>query len=170
LSALTISVGIRRRPVYTHSGTYSIVIKDNHYPGGLYCSANNPICQPLPEGPYYITQLNPNLEVEWSFQSTNTDSCQRNPDGSVSCPPNTNPNGFEWCVNAPVVDQNGVVYANSEDSNVYSIPQGNTGVFTTPKEHLFTNLAIGAAYTPLSIGPDGKLYVQKDGHLFVIGN
>jgi hypothetical protein len=95
--------------VYTHSGTYSIVIKDNRYPGGLYCSANNPICQPLPEGPYYITQLNPNLQVEWSFQSTNTESCQRDPDGSVSCTPNTNPNGFEWYVNAPVVDQNGVV-------------------------------------------------------------
>ena len=156
--------------VYTHGGTYSIVIKDNHYPTGLYCGGSNPICQPLPEGPYYITQLDPNLRVEWSFKSTNTDSCHRNSDGSISCTPNTNPNGFEWCVNAPVIDQNGVVYANSEDGNLYSIAQGSTGVFTTPKEHLFTNLAIGAAYTPLSIGPDGKLYVQNDGHLFVIGN
>ena len=32
--------------IYVHGGTYSIVIKDNHY-------ATN--------GPYYITQLNPNL-------------------------------------------------------------------------------------------------------------
>ena len=156
--------------VYTHGGTYSIVIKDNHYPTGLYCGGSNPICQPLPEGPYYITQLDPKLSVEWRFKSTNTDSCHRNSDGSISCTPNTNPNGFEWCVNAPVIDQNGVVYANSEDGNLYSIAQGSTGVFTTPKEHLFTNLAIGAAYTPLSIGPDGKLYVQNDGHLFVIGN
>ena len=156
--------------VYTHGGTYSIVIKDNHYPTGLYCGGSNPICQPLPEGPYYITQLDPNLRVEWSFKSTNTDSCHRNSDGSISCTPNTNPNGFEWCVNAPVIDQNGGVYANSEDGTLYSIAQGSTGVFTTPKEHLFTNLAIGAAYTPLSIGPDGKLYVQNDGHLFVIGN
>jgi hypothetical protein len=156
--------------VYTHGGTYSIVIKDNHYAGGLYCSASSPICQPLPEGPYYITQLDANLNVEWRFQNTNTDSCQRNSNGSMTCTPNTNPNGFEWCVNAPVIDQNGVVYANSEDGNVYSIAQGNTGVFTTFKEHLFTNLAIGTAYTPLSIGPDGKLYVQNDGHLFVIGN
>ena len=30
--------------------------------------------------------------------------------------------------------------------------------------------AIGAAYTPLSLGPDGKVYAQNDGHLFVIGN
>jgi len=157
--------------VYTHGGTYSIVLKDNHYPtGGLYCSDNNPICQPLPEGPYYITQLSANLNVEWSFQSTNTDSCERNSDGSLTCTPNTNPNGFEWCVNAPVIDQNGVVYANSEDGNLYAIPQGHTGMFTVPQETIFTNLAIGAAYTPLSVGPDGKLYVQNDGHLFVIGN
>jgi hypothetical protein len=32
------------------------------------------------------------------------------------------------------------------------------------------NLAIGAAYTPLSLGPDGKIYTQNAGHLFVIGN
>jgi hypothetical protein len=35
---------------------------------------------------------------------------------------------------------------------------------------LFLNLAIGAAYTPLSIGPDGKLYTQNNGHMFVVGN
>jgi len=39
-----------------------------------------------------------------------------------------------------------------------------------PGGNLFLNLAIGAAYTPLSIGPDGKLYTQNDGHLFVVGN
>jgi hypothetical protein len=31
------------------------------------------------------------------------------------------------------------------------------------------NLAIGAAYTPLSIGSDGKIYTQNDGELFVAG-
>ena len=35
---------------------------------------------------------------------------------------------------------------------------------------VFTNLALGAAYTPLAIGPDGKIYTQNDGHLFVIGS
>lgn len=39
----------------------------------------------------------------------------------------------------------------------------------TLKHKLFTNLAIGAAYTPLSIGPDGKIYTQNAGHLFVAG-
>jgi hypothetical protein len=29
--------------------------------------------------------------------------------------------GFEWCVNAPSVDRNGTVFANSEDGYVYAI-------------------------------------------------
>jgi hypothetical protein len=155
--------------VWQHNGTYSIVIKDNHYETGLYCNAVNPVCQPLPDGPYYITQLSPSLQVEWQFQSTNTQSCHKNSDGSLSCV-NDHPGGFEWCINMPAVDSAGNVYANSEDGQLYVIGQGNTGVFTTSASHLFLNLAIGAAYTPLSIGPDGKLYTQNDGHLFVAGN
>jgi hypothetical protein len=143
--------------VYAHGGTYSIVIKDNHYQAPAYCGAQgNPVCTPRADGPYYITQLDANLNAEWQFQSTTIDA--------------NHPNGYEWCVNAPAIDSNGVVYANSEDGNVYAIPQGNTGVFTTPKQKMFLKLALGAAYTPLSIGADGKLYVQNDGHLFVVGN
>lgn len=155
--------------VYTHGGTYSIVLKDNHYDTGMYCTGSNSICQALPPGPYYITQLDPNLNVEWKFQGTNTQSCTRGSGGGVTCT-NTNPNGFEWCINMPAVDANGNVYVTSEDGNVYALPQGHSGVFTTPASNLFLNLAIGAAYTPLSIGPDGKLYAQNDGHLFVVGN
>lgn len=144
--------------VYPHGGTYSIVIKDNYYDApGLYCFfPNTPLCQPLPPGPFFITQLDANLNVEWQFQNTTIDSLD--------------PNGYEWCVNAPLVDANGVVYGNSEDGNVYSLPQGNSGVFTIPQDSLFLQQAIGAAYTPLSLGPDGKVYAQNDGHLFVIGN
>jgi len=154
--------------VYTHGGTYSIVLKDNHYDTGLYCNSNSPICQSLPPGPYYITQLDPSLNVEWQFQSTNTESCTRDP-GGVTCT-STNPDGFEWCINMPAVDANGNVYVTSEDGNVYVLPQGHSGVFTTASANLFLNEAEGAAYTPLSIGPDGKLYIQNDGHLFAVGN
>ena len=63
-----------------------------------------------------------------------------------------------------------MVHVNSEDGNVYSIAQGHTGVFTVPAEKIFLKQAIGAAYTPISFGPDGKLYSQNDGHLFVVGN
>lgn len=155
--------------IYSHGGTFSIVLKDNHYSTTLYCSGSSSICQNLPPGPYYITQLDPNLNVEWKFKSTNTQSCSRNSGGTVTCT-TTNPNGFEWCINMPAVDANGNVYITSEDGNIYVLPQGHSGVFTTPSANLFLNLAEGAAYTPLSIGPDGKLYTQNDGHLFVVGN
>ena len=59
---------------------------------------------------------------------------------------------------------------NGEDGYVYALPQGHSGVFTMPLHRKFLKLAIGAAYTPLSIGPDGRVYTQNDGHLFVLGN
>lgn len=142
--------------VYTHEGTYSIIIKDNHYQTPAYCFFfSNPVCTPPPPGPYFISQLDPKLEVEWSFQNTTI---------------NTNhPNGYEWCVNAPVIDSNGLVYVSSEDGHVYSIPQGHKGVFTTPHQKILLKEALAAAYTPLSIGGDGKVYSQNAGHLFVVG-
>ncbi len=155
--------------VYSHGGTYSIVLKDNHYPSALYCNLSSSTCQSQLEGPFYITQLNSDLTIDWQFKSTNTQSCMRNPNGSISCT-TTNPNGFEWCINMPAVDASGTVYATSEDGNIYMLPQGHSGIFTVPAGNLFLNLAEGAAYTPLSIGPDGKLYTQNNGHMFVVGN
>ena len=75
------------------------------------------------------------------------------------------PRGFEWCVNAPAVDAHGVTFANSEDGHLFAInPDG------TLKKIIFQQLAIGAAYTPASLGADGKIYSQNDGHLYVVGN
>ena len=156
--------------VYQHDGTYSVVIKNNHYSGlGSYC--NDPTICPTdrtatnPASPeeFFVTQLSPNLTIEWSFKNTNTQSCTRNADGSISCV-SDHPNSFEWCVNAPVVDKLGVVYANSEDGNLYAINQGGT-----LKQNLFQLLALGAAYTPTSLGGDGKIYSENAGHLFVVG-
>jgi hypothetical protein len=133
--------------IYPHSGTYSIVMKDNHYDANC-CPGNGA----PPPGPYLITQLNTNLGIEWQFQNR-----------TIVLP--DNPNGFEWCINAPAVDVNGVVYANSEDGNVYAINQGGT-----LNKKMFLRTAIGAAYTPLSIAADGKLYTENSGYMFVIGN
>lgn len=140
--------------VYVHGGTFSIIIKDNYY---------------STSGPFYITQLDANLNIEWRFLGTNTQSCMRNPDGSLTCV-DDHPGGFEWCINMPAVDANGVVYANSEDGNLFALPQGNSGIFTVPLANKFLNLALGAAYTPLALGPDGKIYTQNNGHLFVVGD
>jgi len=136
--------------VYPHNGTYSIVIKDNHYDVGSYCS-NDTICPPAPPGPYYITQLNPNMGIEWQFKNTTKDS--------------NHPNGFEWCINAPAIDLFGNVFANSEDGNLYKIKPGGTAL-----GQIFLNKALGAAYTPLSLGPDGRIYTENDGILFAVGN
>jgi len=158
--------------VYMHDGTYSLVIKDNHYGIPAYCSFSNPVCALTPQV-YYITQLDAGLNVEWQFQSTNTESCMANPPGPPICISNQ-PNGFEWCINAPAIDVNGNVYVNSEDGNIYQLSQPPPGtpagtIITQPAGNLFLNLALGAAYTPLSIGPDGKLYTQNNGQLFVVG-
>ena len=68
-----------------------------------------------PQAPRYdITSLDSNLLPEWRFTSTNTLSCQRDAGGAVTCV-SDHPDGFEWCINQPAVDANGVAYANSED-------------------------------------------------------
>jgi hypothetical protein len=141
--------------VYTHDHGYSIVVKDNSYGIPAYCFFNNPVCGFLPPGPFLVTQLDSNLKVEWSFQNTTVDQYH--------------PNGFEWCVNAPVIDRKGLVYALSEDGHLYSIPQGHKGIFKTPHQKIHLKEELGAAYTPLSIDEEGKVYTQNAGHLFVVG-
>ncbi len=157
--------------IYTHGATYSIVTKNNHYGGlGSYCN-DDTICPPDRTGTnpgypeqYFISQLNHNMALEWSLQNTNTLSCTRDSNGNVTCV-SDHPFGFEWCVNAFIIDGSGVVYANSEDGNLFAINQGGT-----LKQKIFQQLALGAAYTPTSIGTDGRIYSQNAGHLFVAGN
>jgi uncharacterized protein (TIGR03437 family) len=156
--------------IYSHNGTWSAVIKDNHY-GDLgsycndksFCPEDRTATNPSSPEAYFVRQLNRDLVSEWSFQNTNVESCSRAADGTLTCAPD-HPLGFEWCVNAPAVDANGVVYANSEDGNLYAIGQG--GVLN---QSIFQQLALGAAYTPASLDSQGRIYTQNDGHLFVVG-
>jgi hypothetical protein len=134
--------------LWLHDGTYSIVVKDNHYEG---------------PGPYYVTQLDANLKVEWQYKSTNTASCDTDADGGVQCV-SDHPSGFEWCINAPAVDDHGTVYATGEDGVLYAIGQGGTD-----QGHLFLNLSLGAAYTPVAIDHLGRIYAQNNGTLAVVG-
>jgi hypothetical protein len=164
--------------VYQHGGTH-IVLKENHYDGefGTYCNPDgvNPVSQVVcantgvATGPWYITQLNEDLVPEWRFQNTNTQTCTRQPDGSLKCVDDT-PNGFEWCINAPAIDANGTVYGNSEDGFLYSIPQGHTGTFTQFKQRVFMGVSLGNAYTPSSISRNGVVFTSDNGRLFAIGS
>jgi hypothetical protein len=147
--------------VFRHDGTYSVLIKDNHYHLGSYCS-DTQNCPPQ-KGRYDLSSLDATLLPEWHYTNTNREGCVRQSDGSVKCSP-IQGDGFEWCVNQPAVDARGILYANSEDGFLYAI--GRDGLL---REKVFLDLAIGAAYTPVSIGPEGLLYCQNNGHLFVVG-
>jgi hypothetical protein len=154
------------------TATFALITKENHYSEtGSYCN-DDTICPPdrnannpgYPEQ-YFMTSLSPDLStINWRWQNTNPLSCGHAKDGSVTCV-SDHPAGFEWCVNAPAVDKNGTVFSNSEDGNLYEIDRNGKLV-----NAVFTNLAVGAAYTPISIGPDGKIYTQNNGHLFVVGD
>ena len=143
--------------IWEHDGTFSLITKENRYDTA-------PERVPGDEAGYFLTQLDPDLRVEWQLKATNTLSCERQEDGSLECV-DDRPDGFEWCVNALAVDQRGVVYANSEDGNLYAVNQGGT-----VRERIFLQLATGAAYTPLSLGEDGRIYTQNAGILFVVGS
>jgi hypothetical protein len=146
---------------FRHGGTYSIVVKDNLYDTGSYC--NDETWCPVPAPRYAITQLDSRLRPEWSYVNTTDVECIRGADGAVSCTM-APPGGFEWCVNQPVVDASGVVHANAEDGFVYAIGPGGIVL-----QRVFLDQALGAAYTPLSIGADGLVYAQNGGRLFVVG-
>jgi hypothetical protein len=115
--------------IYRHGGTYSIVMKDNHYAS---------------DGPFFMTQLSKDLEIEWQFP---------------------NPNTREWCANAPAIDRDGNVVVDAEDGFVYVIGQGGIQRSST-----FLNQALGAAYTPAAIDSRGRIYALNNGELSIRGN
>jgi hypothetical protein len=135
--------------VFEHDGTWSVVLKDNHYAGN---------------GPYDLAQLDADLEVEWRLASPETLTCRRT-GGDIECvDTGEHPLGFEWCVNAVAVDRHGVVYANAEDGYLYAVEQGGH-----VRDRIFLDEALGAAYTPVSLDEEGRVYAQNAGKLFVVG-
>src|SRR5262249_8273423 len=143
--------------IWKHDHTYSIVLKDNHY-----------FDQLVGGGPFYITQLSADLQIEWQYRNVETQSCTRHADGSALCSDVdinglTHPNGFEGCVNAPAIDRDGNVQVNSEDGNVYILGQGGF-----VKERIFLQSALSAAYTPTAIDPRGRIYALNNGDMFIL--
>ena len=153
--------------VVSRGSSYAIVVKENRYNVGSYC--NDRVHCPLrnhsvPDNPeqYFITQLDEALSVEWRFRSNNTTSCSRDAAGLLRCV-DDHPYGFEWCVSAVAVDRDGTIYANSEDGYIYATDRNGK-----VRERLFLQLALRAAYSPVSIGSDGTIYTLNDGVLFVV--
>jgi hypothetical protein len=69
----------------------------------------------------------------------------------------------------PAVDADGNVYVNSEDGNLYMLPQGHTGISTDQGGKIFLDLALGAAYTPLDWPKRDDLHADQR-TFFVVSN
>ncbi|MCA9514998.1 MAG: PQQ-like beta-propeller repeat protein [Myxococcales bacterium] len=149
--------------VWEHDGTYSVIVKENAYGAGSYCS-DDALCPKSAEGPYQVTQLTPDLDVEWQFTMSNTLACRRDKKGAMVCDGARHPESFELCVNAPAVDADGTVLVNAEDGRLYAIAQGGT-----VRDSVFLDEALGAAYTPVALGRDGVVFAQNNGRMFVVG-
>jgi len=133
--------------VWPHNGTFSIVTKHNNYE----------IVDLRPDPGEFIVQLDPNLTKQWEY---------RNPSGKVCFQGDCAEEelGFEWCVNAVAIGANGTVYANAEDGILYAIGQG--GVLL---EKITMAGPRGAAYTPVAIDAQGRVYAQTGAHLYAVG-
>ncbi|HEX4448474.1 MAG TPA: hypothetical protein VH044_17135 [Polyangiaceae bacterium] len=156
--------------IRVHDGTYSLVTKENHYGDvGSYCSDEtycpadrNTSAPDYPEG-YFVTQLSPGLKPEWQYRATNQQTCSRDATGAIACVTD-HPSSFEWCVNAPAIDEQGTVFVNSEDGWLYAIAQGGT-----VRDKIFLQAHATSAYAPVSLDSAGRVYAQDAGHMFVVG-
>jgi outer membrane protein assembly factor BamB len=138
-------------PVFPHDHTYSVITKDNHY---------------LTNGPFYLTSLDANLRVRWQLANTSTQTCERQPDGTITCVDDgEHPNGFEWCISSPAFDRTGTLFGVDEDGYLYAVDQSGH-----ERERVFLGKTIAEAYTPTAIDVAGRVYAQNNGQLYVLGN
>ncbi len=129
--------------IYSISKSYVIIMKENHYPIGSYCDACPSTRRAADPQGFFVMALDPSLNVRWSLKS---------------------PTGFEWCINGPAIDGNGVSYINSEDGKLYAInPDGSL------RESIRLTEALGQAYTPVVVDDRGRIYAEKAGVVFVVG-
>jgi len=127
--------------LHVRAAGWSAILKDNDYGAGSYCDVPS-VCPRGPLGPFRLVQLSPELVPEWR----------------------SDPAPDEWCINAPAVDAEGTVFALNEDGHLYAIRQGGA-----VRDRIMLARAVGAAYTPLAIGGDGRIFALNYGRLFVVG-
>lgn len=132
--------------VWQHDGTFSLITKENFYGEAL-----------RPDPGEFITQLDPNLRREWQYRNPSRTSCRDAGCAAAAF-------GFEWCVNAPAIDKSGTVYVGAEDGMLYAIAQGGLLL-----DRISLAGPLGAAYTPVAIDAQGRVYAQTGGHLFAVG-
>lgn len=124
-----------------------IVLKDNHYDG-------------FQQGPYFLTTLD-------------ADTLDGDRKMTVACQweLRRGERGYEWCINAPAIDQNATIYGNGEDGYLYALQ----GMFPDPGQQcapVVTSLTMSwggeDAYTADALD-DGVVYAIGHGKLYAVG-
>jgi PEP-CTERM motif len=143
-------------PSYHGNSAYLLMTKYNNYveTGG--------------GGQNMIAILDPNASMIDNSRSRN------NPTGAtimqtvlttLGPTPNSNGGVYEWCDNNAVVDPaTDSILVTSEDGSLYRWNL-STGQLS---QNISLNGAIGEAYTPTMVGPDGTVYAINNGILFAI--
>ena len=138
--------------VWQHDGTYSIVVKDNHYDF-------DPVNM-VDLGPYYITQLDANLKVEWQLPNTNTQELQLRlaPHAALHR-------------RSSRTASSGASTRRPSTPTAPSTPAAKTACSTPSARAASTRGTCSCRcrsarrYTPLSIDHKGRIYQQNDGIL-----
>ena len=143
--------------IHAHDGTYSIVIKDNHYDAGAYCNSDPSsavsqlVLRHTTEGSVLHDASEPGhagrMAVQEHDHRWNARERLRVVHQRTSC----------RFARSSVCKQRGW-------EPVRDCPGRDAALYT------FLNQAIrGRRYTPLSLGPDGTIYTENDGILFAVG-
>jgi hypothetical protein len=142
-------------PQYRGASDYLLVMKNNSYEG-----------VGTGDGQHLVSIVDPNASQADRFAPSVTVMQELisvlgpTPDDSV-------PGGVrEWCFNSAVVDaQTQSVLMNNEDGHAYRwhLPSN------TLSQRLSLNNGYLQAYTPTSVGPDGKVYTINHARLFALG-
>ena len=141
---------------YTGTSSYLLFCKYNNY-AGVSGNGLNRVAVVDPGASETDTILSmPTMKVADSLLGVTPDADFPNSPGAVR----------EWCVNSAAVDiAKSCILVSSEDGVLYRWNLQTHQI----TEQIRLNDAIGEAYTPTAIGPDGRVFAIGNGTLYAIG-
>jgi hypothetical protein len=142
-------------PSYRGDSAYLLVMKDNSYDG-----------VGTGDGRHLVSIVDPNATQADRFAPAVTVMKELISVLGPTPDPNTPGGVREWCFNSAVVDvANQSVLMNNEDGHAYRwhLPSN------TLSERISLNNGYLQAYTPTTVGPDGKIYTINNAVLFALG-
>ena len=134
--------------VYEQGNSYSLITKENTYGASELSS---------------LVQLDSALKREWVFHSPSSAECSAGKPLASFCSTQRDER-FNWCVNTVAVDATGTVYAINGDGYLYAVRRG------LMRQRLKLTMSGEEAYTPISLAPDGTVYVVAGGQVYVVAS